>query len=338
MINVGIVGLGNMGRMFYKNLAGLDDVNIAAVCEANPNIVEDSKKSAGNIEGIADEIDFDSFKLYSDYDEFLKEVDVEGIFITLPTFLHKDFTVKALEAGYNVFCEKPMALTIDDCEAMIAARQASGTSLQIGHCIRFWPEYAKTKERIDSGEYGKVLAASFSRLSFPPSWSADSWFMDETKSGGVGYDLHIHDTDYIHYLFGMPASVSSTGVNGPWGGLGQISTRYDFGNEMSIEADGSWIMSDSFGFEMSFKIVMEKATIIYDCTRQPAFQVCPSGGEKFTPEVAEGDGYLQEINHFISVIGGEEVPAVITPEQSRDSIKIINAELESIKTGERVAL
>lgn len=333
MIKVGIVGLGNMGRMFYKNLNELDNVDISAVCETNPNIREDSKKAAGNIEGIADEIDFDSFQLFSNYDEFLKEADVDGILITLPTFLHKDFAVKALEAGFHVFCEKPMALSIEDCDAMIAA--ASSKTLQIGHCIRFWPEYAKTKRIIDSGEHGRVLTATFSRLAFPPSWSADSWFIDESKSGGVGYDLHIHDTDYIHYLFGVPKSVSSTGVNGPWGGLGHISTRYDCGRGMNIEAVGSWLMSDSFGFEMGFKIVLEKATITYDCNMEPAFEVCPQGGEKFTPEIAGGDGYLQEIKHFTSVIAGEDVPAVITPEQSRESIKIVNAELESIKTGEK---
>lgn len=338
MAKVGIVGLGNMGRMFYGNLKKLENVEIVAVCEANPNIIEDSKKAVGNIEGATAEIDFDEFALYSDLDTMLAEAELDAIFITLPTFLHADFTVKGLEAGVDVFCEKPMSLDDAGCARMQEAQERTGKTLQVGHCIRFWPEYAKTKEIIDGGEYGDVKVARFRRVSFPPAWSAGSWFMDETRSGGMALDLHIHDTDYIQYVFGMPKAVRSVGVDGPWGGLGHISTFYEYDSGINVFAEGSWIMANSFGFEMSFSIILEKATITFDCTREPAFRVCPQEGDAFTPEVAEGDGYSEEIKHFVNVVNGVDVPEIITPAQSRASIAIVKAENESAASGDRVVL
>ena len=97
-----------------------------------------------------------------------------------------------------------MALTVTDCDRMIQAARKSGKILQIGHCVRFWPEYAKAKEIVDSGKYGRVVAAMFQRLGAAPGWSVDNWFINEKRSGGVALDLHIHDTDYVQYLFGMP--------------------------------------------------------------------------------------------------------------------------------------
>ena len=168
---------------------------------------------------------------------------------------------------------------------MITEAKRSGKTLQIGHCVRFWPEYAKAKQIVDSGEYGKVIAAIFQRLGSAPTWSKDNWFMDEKRSGGVALDLHIHDTDFVQYLFGMPCAVSSFGAKGLSGELLHIVTRYLYDDDKVVIAEGSWAMMPSFGFEMSFNIMTEKATIVYDLTREPAFKLCPAKGQFFTPEV-----------------------------------------------------
>jgi len=108
-----------------------------------------------------------------------------------------------------------MALTTAECNRMIRAAAKSGKVLQIGHCVRFWPEYAKAKEIVDSGQYGKVVAGMFQRLGSAPGWSVDNWFIDEARSGGVALDLHIHDTDYVQYLLGCPRRCAATGPRSP---------------------------------------------------------------------------------------------------------------------------
>ena len=97
-------------------------------------------------------------------------------------------------------------------------------------------------------------------------------------------------------------------------------------------------MAPSFGFEMSFHIVLEKATLVFDCTRDPAYRVCPAEGESVSPDLPEGDGYVHQIDHFARLLKGENPPAVITPAQSRDAVRIVEAERESMLTGRPVAL
>lgn len=338
MLRVGIAGFGFMGRMHFRCWSAREDAQVVAVCDANPNIEEDTKRAVGNIDGAAEDIDFKGIELFTRFDEMIAKVQLDAISLTLPTYLHAEFSERALLQGVHVLCEKPMALTVGDCDRMIAAAQKGGKVLQIGHCLRFWPEYTKAKELVDGGAYGKVVAATFQRLGSPPGWSLDNWFVDESRSGGVALDLHIHDTDFVQYLFGLPEAVCSHGAAGPRGQLVHIVTQYIYGDDRVVTAEGGWGMTAGFGFEMSFNLVLEKATIVYDLTREPAFRVCPADGEACTPEVSSQDGYIRQIDHFARSIQGQTVPPVITLEQSRDSVKIVEAEKKSIRRRERVTV
>ena len=338
MTRVGIIGLGFMGKMHFRCYQALEGVEVAAICDIDQNKFEDAGGTAGNIEGAEAPLDFTGIGLYNDFDKMLAEARLDAISITLPTYLHKEYTVKALAAGLHVLCEKPMALTIDDGREMQAAARQSGKLLQIGHCIRFWPEYAKTKQLIDLGEYGKIRAATFQRLSLTPTWAWEGWLMDASKSGSAAVDLHIHDSDYVQYVFGMPKAVFSRAASGPSNDADHIVTQYVYDDDCVVTAEGGWAMSNTFGFEMSFNIVLEKATITYDCTRAPAFKVCPAEGDAFTPEIASGDGYSNEIAHFIQAVRGESVPEIITPEQSVDSVRLVLAEKQSAASGDKITL
>ena len=338
MLKVGIAGFGFMGRTHFKCWKKVEGAEVIAICDVNPNIEEDTKKAVGNIGDTSDEIDFDGLNLYTDLDEMLAKEKLDAVSITLPTYLHPATSIKALSSGINVLCEKPMALTAKACEGMIAEAERSGKILQIGHCVRFWPEYARAKEIIDSGEYGKVIAATFQRLGAAPTWSIDNWFLDEKRSGGMALDLHIHDTDYVQYLFGMPKAVCSVAAKGPGGSLLHISTQYIYDNDTAITAEGGWGMMPAFGFEMSFNIVLEKATLVYDLTRKPMFRVCPAEGQAITPEVEKSDGWFLQIAHFAKAIKGEKVEEITTLAQSMNSVKIVEAEKLSASKGKRISV
>jgi predicted dehydrogenase len=167
-----------------------------------------------------------------------------------------------------------------------------------------------------------------------PTWSPDNWFADEQRSGGQPLDLHIHDSDYIHYVFGLPASVSST-ADAP---QTYIATQYFYPSGPAVVAESTWRMAPTFGFEMSFVVVMEQATIVFDSTRTPAFRVCRADGSVFTPQIPPGDGYSREIEHFASAVAGEPGEPVVTPGQSRDTIRLVLAEKRSAREGKPVPL
>ena len=335
-MRVGIVGFGFMGRMHCRCWQQVADARVVAVCDANPDVVNVTRQ--GNIAGAAGEVDPAGIKIYDDLEKMLSEQALDIVSVTVPSYLHAECSIRVLEAGINVLCEKPMALNEDDCSRMIDAAAQSEKLLQIAHCVRFWPEYATAKEIVAGGRYGRVLAATFQRLGSMPDWAADNWFADQQRSGGMALDLHIHDTDFVQYLFGMPQAVSSFGSKGAAGRLMHIVTHYLYEDDRVVTAEGGWSMMPPFGFEMSFNIMLEAATVVYDSTRQPTLRICTADGQSLTPQFEKADGYLLEVRHFGAMVRGEKVEEVTTLEQSRNSVRMVQAEKRSVEQGGRVVL
>ena len=150
MLKVGIVGLGFMGKMHYRCYNAMDNVQITAVCDADAEQLKNTSGVSGNISGAEQELDFSDKQLFSDLTSMLAEADLDAVSITSPTFLHASQTIDVLNSGKDVLCEKPMALNYSDCLKMVETAERSGKCLQIGHCIRFWPEYVQAKQIIDS--------------------------------------------------------------------------------------------------------------------------------------------------------------------------------------------
>jgi len=338
MLKVGIVGIGMMGRLHFKCYRQLKDAKVVAVCDIDHNRLNGQAEIAGNLRGADVSLDLAGIEIYHDFEEMIAKADLDVLSVTVPTNIHRDYTVMALNRGIHVLCEKPMALDEKSCSDMIKTAENSGLILQIGHCLRFWPEYMKLSEIVRSGEYGDVLVASFKRLSAYPRWSWNNWLMKADCSGGALVDLHIHDSDFVQYLFGMPKTVNSRGIKGPSGGFDHVITDFNYNDKKIINAEASWIMPRSFGFEMGFHVVLEKATVIFSSKQTPTLQIFPDEGEPFVPGISDVSGHMGEIRNFIDKIQGHDVPAVITPRQSLNSVRIVLAEKESAKTSREVVI
>ncbi|MEK3889786.1 Gfo/Idh/MocA family protein [Bacillus sp. FSL K6-3431] len=194
-MKVGVIGCGSIAK--YRHLpeyAMEENVEIIAVCDIVENRAEEM---ASTYDAIA----------YTDYKELLKNDDIDAVSVCLPNYLHAPITIAALQAGKHVLCEKPMAISKEEAEQMIEARQASGKKLMIAHNQRFVPSHQKAREIIESGELGKIH--SF-RTAFghggPEGWSVDgkeSWFFkkEEAFIGAMG-DLGVHKTDLLRFLLG----------------------------------------------------------------------------------------------------------------------------------------
>jgi len=310
-MRVGIVGLGFMGSVHLRNWQALGaGVRVVAVCDRHP--VPGSGK-AGNLGGEV-EMDLSDVAVYSDMGEMLAKERLDAVSIALPTHLHRAASIRALEAGVHVLCEKPMALSLADCDAMIAAAKQADKILMVAHCIRFWPEYVWLKRAVESGEYGNWRSADFSRLSFVPSWAKGSWFSDPEKSGGAALDLHVHDVDFIRWALGDPQELHSSG------GVDFVRTAFDFGAGRAVSATASWRMPESFGFEMAFEVLFERALVRFSSRSEPPLTVYPHDGEPSSPAPSSSDGYAGEIRHFARLISGEEREAVVPPEDARESL------------------
>lgn len=331
MIRIGIIGFGFMGRMHFRCWRARSDAIVAAVCDTDAAAMRTSGKTTGNIAGADGGTDLRGIAVYADPETLLARERLDAVSITVPSYLHAGWSVRFLDAGVHVLCEKPMALTRADGLRMIETADKRKRILQIGHCIRFWPEYAKAKEIVESGRYGRVIAASFQRLSATARTKRGSWFDDERRSGGMVFDLHIHDTDFIQSLFGVPESVCSHAAQTPTEGLAHIVTQYRYGDDTLVTAEGGWALTPSCGLHMRFTLVLEKAVLAFDHTQHPTFKVYPLNGEAYTPELPPGDAYAREIDAFVRTVRGDPAAPVITPKEAWQSLVIAEAERESVR-------
>ncbi|HZJ57675.1 MAG TPA: Gfo/Idh/MocA family oxidoreductase [Clostridia bacterium] len=338
MLRVGLIGIGFMGRGhldIYMQLAEEGHpVELVAICDIDEDKFK-GKFLPGNIDVGNLKYDFTKYNLYTDIDEMLEKEELDYVDIALPTYLHAEAAVKALNKGIHVLCEKPMALNTDECQSMIDAAETNGKKLMIAQCLRFWPEYEYLKKCVDSGEYGKVVSGYFFRGGATPMWSYKNWLLNREKSGGVLLDQHVHDVDTINWLFGTPKKLSTIGRNVfPESSYDAVSTNYIY-DDMVINAQDDWtINSDDFGFKMSFRVNFEKGALIFE---KGKLTVYPHGEKSFVPEMEEGSGYYREIRYFIDALINDTPIETADPYSTMETIRIANAEEESAdKQGELV--
>ncbi|MBN1465014.1 Gfo/Idh/MocA family oxidoreductase [candidate division KSB1 bacterium] len=333
MIRFAILGYGFIGAVHAATLKKVDDAQVVAVIEKDKS--KWGAVTRGNIDvngmGSLDVPFFESIAQMQD------NVEADCISVCLPTFLHRSFAEQAMAAGMHVVCEKPMALTLNDCDAMIAATRASGKQLFIAQCIRFWPEYVELKRMHDSGLLGAPLSFRFQRLSGMPTWGGEnSWFMQEDKSGGCLFDLHVHDIDFVNTLLGKPRALYARGVKLANSNAAVVS-QYHYENNLLCTIEGSWLSFS--GFKMSYTAVYENGQLEYDSTQSPALKLWKKGAaEPEAVHVAATDGYTEQYNYFVDCLKSGKAPALVPPESTRLSIELALAERESIEKGSVIEL
>ena len=349
MLKAGIIGIGSMGRghlnNYIKFMSEKKGIELVAICDVDEEKFKNYKPDF-NIRGLADgEYDFSKFHCYTDVDEMLeKETDLDMVSVIVPTYLHCEISCKCLEKGINVFCEKPMALNLEQCRKMIDTAEKAGKRLMIGQCLRFWPEYEYLKECVDSGRFGKVICAYFYRGGSTPMWSYNDWYHKKELGGGAIFDQHIHDVDMVSHLFGLPEKVMSSGIIYYEGcNYDAVSTNYIYPDGKVINSQNDWTQAAGFG--ACFRVGFEKATLISDDKGFRLADATARNGKidlRFTTtyqpvEIEQYSAYEKEILYFADCIRNNKPIEFNTPYDSMNTIKLVSAEVESCsKNGEPV--
>jgi len=205
MLRVGLLGSGFMGEVHAEAWRHAGSAKVVAIGGIP---IERAERLAGIFGADAT----------ASLDEVVARRDVEAVDICLPTPMHEEFAVKALQSGKHVLCEKPLTLSLDSADRIFEAAAGSGKVFMVAQVVRFWPQYRAARDLVNAGAVGRLLSARLSRTSAPPSWA--KWFEDPHKSGGALFDLGIHDLDYAVWLLGRPGRVHAVGLRSPAGGVG----------------------------------------------------------------------------------------------------------------------
>ena len=343
MVRVGLAGLGFMGGTHAQCYAALPNSELVAVADPEPDRRERFAATFGA-------------RAFASLDEMLAGVDLDMVDITMPTYMHREAVEKVAAAGKHALCEKPMALSLTDCDAMIAATRGAGVKFMVAQVLRFWPEYVVIKEVLDSQRLGRVKWVSATRMSAPPIWSWREWLFDPKLSGGAVLDLHVHDLDMINWLIGAPATITASGVKTKRGALDNVFTMTGghAGGAPGF-AEGSLDMAPGFPFTMGLKVACEGGDIELNTRLTPNLLVAPAGGGVEHPGVPEvkveatagagsaGNisalgGYFKEVEYYVDCIDQGRDPDRVTPEEAKTAVAMCLAAVRSAETGQAVSL
>lgn len=338
MLNVALIGVGNMGRGHLENLIRFTNegelIRLVAVCDIRQDVIMDEKEALraalGNYSSTAPALNW-----YSEMDVMFEREAIDMVVLALPTYMHCDVTLKCLKKGYHVFCEKPMALTVGECDLMIEMAKICEKKLMIGQCLRFRGEYDALKRVVTSQSLGRPVAGYFYRGGESPAWADNNWFRKKEYGGGAICDQHVHEIDMIHNLFGMPKAVNTVAkVMREGSGYDTVSTNYIYNEGYAVNSQVDWAL-EGMPFSMSFRVNFERGSVYLD---DSGFRVCPRGGLPYTPEYSKENAYYAELEYFAKIILNSSPNMVNPPEDSRNTIKILAAEIRSADNGSVVTM
>jgi UDP-N-acetylglucosamine 3-dehydrogenase len=328
MPTVAIVGAGFMGAAHAANYASLGErVRVKTVCGRSP------ERAARVAEMVGAGSSVDVAAVFAD-------PELDAVDICLPTPLHREVAERAFAAGKHVFVEKPIALTLEDADAIIAAAKRSGKMLMVGLVLRFWPEYVELRRLVERGELGRPRAVFAQRLSPPADWA--DWLGDREQSGGTSVDLMIHDFDQMNDLLGMPRSVYASEPE-----PGHVHAVVEYQGGGSGIAEGSMAMPRSYPFSSDIRVLGERGVVEYAFSAAPVegqgnigasssargLRVYPVDGDIRVEDVESADPWGPEIEYLVSCLETGRHPEQGTGEQARLALLVSLAANRSLESG-----
>lgn len=346
MKKVGIAGIGFMGWIHWLAYQQIEDLEVGAIFS------RDSAKRAGDwttIQGNfgppGQQVDLSSVSAFEDFQSLLDDPSLDLIDICLPPGLHEEFTVAALEAGKHVLCEKPMALTTEQCDRMLAAAQSTGKHLLVGHVLPFFPEYSCVRKMAEQGTYGELQGGEFKRTVSDPTWIKG--FFDPQVAGGPLIDLHVHDAHFIRALFGMPVSVTSSGR---WRGesVEYCASLFNFGDrDLVVSSHGGVINQQGRPFTHAFEVRFEQATVQFefsafaDTPEAMPLKILRHDGSVVRPDLGDGDpvhAFVAELSEVARVLHRGDSSTILDAQLARDAIVLCDAQSQSVRSRQTVRL
>jgi predicted dehydrogenase len=334
MVRIGIVGIGFMGVTHYKAIAGVKGAKVTAICTRDPKKLRGDWRSVqGNFGDNGGVHDLKGVSAYDDIEELLGDDRVDLVDICLPTPMHYEQTMAALSAGKHVFLEKPIALDLREADRMVAAAKKRRLRLMVAHVLRYFPEFRLVKQVVDSGDHGRVLAANFKRVISMPAWWSPK---DLSRTGGPAIDLHIHDADFVQFLFGMPQAVTSAGVIRRAGVVEHIDTHYHFKGPKQVTASGGWLSQQGCPFEHGYDVFFESGTLKYNSSWGQPPVLLTNDGKTRKPKLPGRDGFVGELQEAVDAVAAGKDSKALSGQSARDSLRLCLKEIESVKRGRRV--
>ncbi len=329
-LRIGVIGLGWFGEIHCDAIIGIPNLELAALCT----------RTEGRLAEMAAK--FGVKKTYTDYRAMLADPDIDAVSIVTMWDQHTAPAVAALEAGKHVFLEKPMASTVADCRAIMAAAASSKGILQIGHICRFNPRYRAAKEAIAAGRIGRIVSMA-SRRNIPAAWTPTIL----EKIGPIVGDA-IHDTDLMLWFTEdriVSAYAQTVDVRGlKYPDIGQTMYRFAGGATATLET--VWCMPDKTPYDIDERMnIVGTEGFIQIQDTFPNLGIA-DGANHHSPDTTywpmfegvRGGALREEFAYFANCALRGRKPEIGTPEDAMAALEATLAAEESARTGQVVRI
>ena len=315
MLKVGIVGTGGISRSHIPAWMSMPETELVAACDIRPEMVDPVGENTGA-------------RVYYSLDDMLAKEKLDILDICLPTYLHADVAVRALNMGIHVLTEKPISLKFEDVDRVYAAAQKNQRCFMVAQVLRFWREYVYLKEVYETKRFGKLLSGNMWRLNNTPKWSWDGWMRDKNRSGLVPFDLHIHDLDFMIYTFGTPKDVVCNRARNEVQDYIHAVYQYD---DFFIATEASWY-DCTYDFSAGYRFQFEKAVIEFragvltvyhqDNTREVIGEETVE--REAQKDIPKSNAYFNEIRYFTDCVLANQPCQVVQPDELKTVLALID--------------
>ena len=205
VLAVGLIGCGTMGSSHAKQIAALQEIRLAAACDVDETKARATAEAAGG-----------TVRVYTAVEDLLTDPSIPAVLVATPNHTHRQIVLTALAAGKDVFCEKPMALTLADCDEMIEAAARHGRKLMVGQVLRLITVFSEVRRLVAEGVIGKPFAVRILRCAQRRTnegpWSA-AWRSKRANTGGLLFEVNVHEFDFMRSVMGEAAEVTAMADN-----------------------------------------------------------------------------------------------------------------------------
>lgn len=341
MIGVALLGAGFMGGVHaeaWRSLAG------------RARVVSVWSRSMARAEAVAAPL---GARPTTDVESAIADADVDAVDVCLPTWCHREAAEAAFRHRRHALVEKPIALTLEDADAISVAADRAGCLLRVGHVLRFWPAYTRLRDEVAAGAIGAPTTVLTRRLSAPPSWAP--WIRDQTSSGGVAVDLLVHDFDQANAILGEARSVEAWPVGTTGGAWPEHVLAHVEHVNGHAWVEGSLAMPPAYPFSTSIRVVGFAGVAEYDFRAAPtvgpgnvdAAASCEVGvelhlrtGESLRVSAEGRDAWAIQAEAFLDAIEGKRLSEAEagTADQARAALSVALAANRSLTSGRAEAV
>lgn len=310
-MRIAVVGAGDMGAVHARAYYNIQDVDIAYICARNVEKVAPLAQELGVVPT-------------TDFNSILQDKTIDAIDICVPSEVHHEFVIPALEAGKHVFCETPLALNMEHAEAMLKASKENNRLLLVGLLTRSIASYRYIKRAVDKGDLGDIQAIYAYRLGSYLRYNSRD---NKEHYGDPTTELMTFDFDFINWLMGTRNTLSARAVFTPEGKPGHIFATLQYDNAVA-EIEASGIMPQTFPYSVGFRIfgkkeMLELTTIFHtDGPPKSVLMAYPHSGKPYIVDHDDHDPYQVECQCFIDCILDNADPALLSAERAIEALRL----------------